>query len=1005
MDGTMSGTTLPIARPSTWRRAARSLACIYLAAAIFVDLRSARAQNAELTARIRTHRPADRITAVVADGDGWIWVGTDIGLCRFDGLTCVFQDYRTAFGSEIRTLAIGMNNALWVGATSPTSIWTVDDQRKSLLPVPGSPVKAMAIDATGQMWIGTEAGLERRRADGNAEPVDLSALSDRKVHSLCKGQGGRMWVGTASGLGFVDRDGKVRSIWKGDTVHAISAIQTGHIWLATEHRGLVILDSETGVQTSIPGTWQGLDPTVLSIHTTSKGDTWIGTGSGLVSWKDGRFTQILRGAELPAVRIGSITSDREGNLWLGTDGGGLVQILPPRPFVPIALQAGEIAFTIASDNTGDVWLNLGTSLVRVRGSDVKRYVAPDALNAYAMRPMVAATGGGVWVASESLFRVRDGNFAKVPLPEVPAGHSIRTLHQSGDDTLWIGFSPSGVAEHRRDHTTFYPGASIGCDEPPTAILEDSTGKILVATDGAGLCVRERGQPFHAVRPHPLSPQMDLTAMTLDRDGAAWFGTRASGLVRWKNNQWSILERDQGVPTHAVGAILFGEGDFAWVTTRSGVLRFNRQDLNRIADGKPAKTTAAAFGVDDGLPSNDCLWGWPNPSIRDANGQLWISTLKGVAILKNPEQLAFPPLVNLGIDRTLFDGRPQRPDKVREISQPAGRGNVEIHYGIPAKAERQRVRYRYRLSGIENDWVPAHDRQTAYYTNLAPGNYLFSVQAYYPGDNAPPAESTMRFILAPPFVQTRTFYALCVSLLTIVVIAIFRIRRRQITLSAHALHQERGRIAQEIHDTLEQTFVATKFQIEAAMRNVSETSAAQGQLHRARELLSKAMTETRAAIWSLRARETENRNLTNAVAVAVGESVQGSDLTCQVSATGTVFPLPANTHDHILRIVRSAIANVCKHAKASSIEVSLAYSADAVTLSVEDNGVGFDATSVAISEETGHWGLSGMRERARALGGTLELKTPDGGGTEIVLRIPRKHRPLAPELRMNEGKQQ
>lgn len=936
--------------------------------------------------RLRIVRPAERITALLAADDGWLWVGTDIGLCQYDGRVCTFND-RALESQEVNAVING-STGVRAGGGFPSRVWQAGSDGK-LATSASAAVQSLCVTADDTLWVATANGVERRSQ--GVTTVIIEGLPDANAQALMAADDGGVWVGSAKGLGRIDATGNATTLWKGDAIHALQAGPRQSIYLATEHEGLMIFDQRTNTVAKAPG-WQ-FDPTVLALHKDKLGTLWIGTGNGLVRAEidvaKPEFVHVLKGYQLPAVRVLAVADDHEGNLWLGTDGGGLVQI-PPRPAVrvlPASLLGKEsIVFTVATVG-GDVWFNLGTRLAKLSGTELRVITPPDALKAFAMRSMVPAQGQELWIAGEEVYSVSGETITRQAMPALPQNHSFRSLMRANDGSLWMGLAPSGVAHLQNGALTFVSGKQLGCDAIVSAMVQDVQGAVFAATDGDGLCKLLPGESKGTSK---LAAGAHFMSLTLSVNGGMWLGSRSEGIAFVKDQKVHWLGKQQGVPEQAVGEILSDSRGFLWVSTRKGVLRVAEAELTDVALGRRPTVNSVLLSMQDGMPSNDCIWGWPHTSVIDEQGQLLVTTLKGIAIIDTKRDLSFPKLSSPKVQSLLINGEDQILSSTL-VQTKAGRGSAQIAYGVAAFAARSRVQFRYKLMGIDNDWVVTHEPTLASYANLASGDYKFTVEALYQGDERSRVSTSLNFRLMPAFYATAWFRLICVLAFAAAGYAAWRLRRDRKRVAAEARAQERQRIARDIHDTLEQTFVATKLQLDAAFLSVTNPEIVTPLLTRARGLLAQAMVEMRVAILALRQTGADVADLPAAVGLAATQAAKGHAIDLKVSSSGHPCPLSPDVTAHLLHVLTGAITNALKHAAPSAITVTTEFEPHRVTLRVCDNGKGIDLPNVASAMERGHYGIRGMHERALAVGGSLTIAANAAGGTEVCLQIPTTRR--------------
>jgi two-component sensor histidine kinase len=375
--------------------------------------------------------------------------------------------------------------------------------------------------------------------------------------------------------------------------------------------------------------------------------------------------------------------------------------------------------------------------------------------------------------------------------------------------------------------------------------------------------------------------------------------------------------------------------------------------------------------------------------RLTDGSLWFATLKGVASV-NPAHLAMNRVAPL-LSIESFSADDQRQKESTTVTISPGRHRFSFEYAALSFVAPQKVRFRYRLAGFDRDWVDAGMRRTAYYTNLPPGRYTFEVEACNNDGVWSTVPASLDFRLKPFFYQTMWFYLVLALTAALLGYGIYLWRLRQVESRFTAVLAERNRIAREIHDTLAQGFVAVSVQLQVAGRLIaSSPDTAKQHLAQAQELVRSGLDDARQAIWELRSQEADRSDLASKLISTVNRIAQPISLEAKVRVSGTYHPLPTRTEDQLLRIAQEAVNNVARHARAANVDVELRFSEKNVELIVEDDGCGFDGEAPSTRE--GHYGMTGMRERAEQIGGSLAVSSSKGLGTRIQVDIPQKSAP-------------
>jgi signal transduction histidine kinase len=423
----------------------------------------------------------------------------------------------------------------------------------------------------------------------------------------------------------------------------------------------------------------------------------------------------------------------------------------------------------------------------------------------------------------------------------------------------------------------------------------------------------------------------------------------------------------------------------WLSTTRGICRVRKLELNDFAAGKIHSIQAMNYGVSEGLRSAQCAPGYPTSrgGTQSSDGRLWFPTSRGLAVLDPGEKEPRVDAPEVYLLDVMVDDQPVPLTEPADL--PPGNGRVQFRYtGVNLSAP-ERIRYSYRLEGLDRDWVSAASRRVTNYNSLHHGHYRFVVRAGIPG--GPWSETSFAFQLRPHFYETAWFRYLCILLAAAGIWGLFRLRVRQIRQRFALVLDERTRLAREIHDTLAQGFVGISSQLDAVALTLNGgLDVARRHLDLARKMARHSLTEARRSVMDLRASALEGHHLPAALSEAAHQWTAGTPVQVHVDVAGVTSELPEEMEQHLLRIAQEAVANTVKHARAREVRISLHMDHGRLRLSVADDGQGFEQTD-AFSEIGGHFGLLGMRERAERLGGKLELHSTPGRGTQVEVKVP------------------
>lgn len=915
--------------------------------------------------------PQNTVQALAQTPDGFLWVGTEAGLARFDGS-----------GFEVF-------------------------DRNSTPALPASDIHCLLASGDGSLWVGTSEGLARLK-DGKVTVLTTrSGLPANDIRALSLDPQGRVIVSTAEGVAGIQgsravpfQSGESNPPASASSVIFSVKLPDGRSAKATRRTVLVIHGKEKSrlrVARDLPG------DRIQTLLADREGSLWIGTDGGLARLMGSKLQLFPASDPLATASVLALLEDRESNLWIGTEGQGL-HILRNRRFFTFDTRQGlasDATTTVVEDHNGTLWVGTsgwGLNAVPLRkgGVGTEAFPAHAAIRTYNVQTglasnvilsLAAAPNGDLWVGTpDGLNRIRDGKIDTYSSADGLPDDFIRSLLVDTDGSLWVG-TRHGLAHlvtrfGSQPQIKVYTQASGLGSDLVGAMARDTHGDLWVATL-AGLSRLHGGDIVNFTKANGLSSNV-VTALLPRADGSLLIGTENHGLDRWNGERFSAVASSIMGQT-AIHAILDDGRDHLWFATGNGIARC---ECNDAAAGSASSMCShwIEFGAADGLRTRQMATNSHPSAWRSRDGHLWFATPKGLVEV-DPAHFRLNTLpAPVALERFAVD----------DVDQPlhntgftlriaAGHVHFEFDYAGLSFVAPQKVRYRYMLQGFDRGWTYAGARRSAYYTNIPPGNYTFRVEAANNDGLWNDTGAKVAFVLRRHFYQTLWFYALLLAAVIAGILLLLRRRLRMAEREFRAVLGERSRIAREIHDTLAQGYVGVSVQLEllAELLRLKKLDDAATQLNATREYVREGLADARQSIWALRTQDSGEETFPVKLGRMV-EQAESDALTSRLSVRGAFRPLPADTERELLRIAQEAIHNVKKHAAASELWVRLEYREDSVLLEIQDNGRG-GAIPHAFGFGAGHFGLTGMRERAEAIGGRFEIDSAPGKGTTIRLR--------------------
>ena len=856
-------------------------------------------------------------------------------------------------------------------------------------------VTAIVGDGQGALFVASEYAVHHVQLQGDHSwkvtvlPMPPQAVDERppvirkRAHDSRRG----LWVATDRGLLQSEGD---RLVWRWQTeqVHVVAIGRDGMLMFGSEEQGLLRAPpGEFAPERIVP--WP-LDTTVHSLVESAMGDAaggWFaGTEGGLNRVDDRGAQEVYSHAHLtdPGVRV--LHEDLHHQLWIGTDAGGLlrVNLRPTITHVPVDGKP-RVALSFLGAQDKSLWISFGHELLHVQDGQQRIVYPPEALRIFRMRAMAQTDDGLIWILDldEGLVRFDGVNFTLVHRPA--PGTNFHAIEAQGN-ALWLGSTDGKILFGRPDALSPMQGPhAAGCDgaliEEIRSDMGDSSHAVWIATAQAGLC---RATPDGGIQAIALPKHGSRRFVSLldGEDGVVWIGTEDRGLLRWDGRKLQSLGVANGLPVLQVGN-LFGASDGrVLLVSRTGGFLTDRAALETAAQDSTRLLGGVPIGFRDGLRSIDMIAGFSPAAALDRDGNLWASTLGG--IIQISPRYAEPPklLPTIGFDEVLVN------DSAVSVSTAfaglVGNGAIRFRLVAPALSNAHRLRVTFRLQGYDSDFRLLPEGGVAEYRSLPAGNYRLETRAEWMGSSAVITGPVLSIALLPPYYRRPSVVILSVLAIALIVVLVWTIRRRQWQQKENLIREERKRIARDFHDTLEQTFVAVRLQLQSSEQKRLVGMEPGSHIDRALALLDDGLKQARGFIWALRG--VGPVDLPSHLAQMAGEILQGTGIECQVRTEGAKFSLPQPLSSATEFITRELLTNAIKHAQAHRLDFVLSCAAGNFNLRYDDDGTGFSAARLDAAKSEGRFGLQGIEERTALQGGTMTL-IPVERGTRIEFRFP------------------
>ncbi len=727
--------------------------------------------------------PQNSVGAVLRTQDGFLWVGTQEGLARFDGLRFEL-DYRGLPSSFVSALYEEADGTLWVGTYGGLVSYADGQFSDPIEGLPGNRISTLASDAAGTLWVGTYDGGLGRITGENVDAFTLAdGMPEDAVMDLAVGSNGVVWIATRT-AGLVRYDptpgvqGRFTTFTSADglpdaSLTSLAFDPTGALWITTENG----LSRYAGEHFTTFTTEDGLPLSDLrTILADDRGAVWLGgNDGGIARFYQGRFSALTPQTGFPDGTVRALHLDNEGNLWIGTDSGGLTR-LRDDALVPYSTAEGltdSYVWSVYEASDGALWVGTEGGLSRLYQNQFTTFTTEDGLPSNRLIAVRGTRDGAIWAGThgDGLIRYAEGQFTIFTTEQGLPDLSIYALYEDLPGNLWLGTGGGLVRYTDSQFTTFTTDDGLSSNLI-TVIAEDTRGCLLVGTYEGGLNTLCDGTVVRQVTTDHGLPSDLVLSLYVDNAGVIWAGL-LGGLARIEGDAVHTFTADDGLYSDEILQLFEDRSGNVWMSSNRGLFRVPKQALNAVAAGKAEMVESVPHGRATGQRTLEFNGGVQPAGWQSTNGTLWFPTTEGV-IAVQPNDLQNRPIPTPHIEALFVGEESLALDGA--VTLPAGDSRFYFRYVAPSFVAPERLRYRYQLEGIDAGWVEADHRREAFYTKIPPGTYTFRVQALGDGGRVSEVRS-LTFERTPHFYQTVWFFALCLVLAVGLLYLIYVLRIR------------------------------------------------------------------------------------------------------------------------------------------------------------------------------------------------------------------------------------
>ena len=953
--------------------------------------------------------PQVSVYSIIQTRDNYLWMATLDGLVRFDGVRFKVFNKSNSQGivsNRFFSLFEDLKGDIWAGTEQSGLVRLHNGEFVSFGIESGLTslrIAGLSGDADGNLVV-YPANLDKfvRWTGQKFEPFEHTRGperpgSTRELICIVNANSNECFGGGYRYTSLIDP-----KVVAGEPKGAFRVVSdsAGSIWITTRDKKLWRMAGSDSVQIDVPGRVLGsvIGPRPGFLWATPDGKIGITRTNTL----ENQFLVVdAPKTVLEAVGYLSTLEDPEGNIWIGTARTGLSRV--KRQFIStLSTEKGlsdNNVYPIFQDHNGVIWVGTNGGLFRYEnGIFVRVKEAP----ATSVNAIGEDSSGHLIFACEGV-RTLLGGTAPIILNINSILTKVYVIHLTPDGSLWVGGQGGVMRISDGEIESFTAKKGLAGDDVKS-IIDDGDGGVWIGAYG-GLSHFNKGELKGWTKNEGL-PSETIRSLHRDDDGTLWIGSYDGGLARFRDGRFSAFTMTSGLFNDGVFQILEDDSRNFWISSNHGIYRVRRDDLNRFAEGQISTITSIAYGISDGMKSFECNGGRSPAGMRARDGKLWFPTQDGVSVI-DPQNIVVnpkpPPVV---IEEVRVDNQSIDPvalysvihDPTSGITIAPDRNNFEVEYTALSFINSNNSRFKYKLVGLESDWVDAGTRRTAYYSYVPPGTYTFQVIASNSDGIWNDSGTALTVTVIPPYYKRWWFVFLSLGVLLFFGFMLYRRRidmlmeagRRQEEFSRRLLasqEEERQRIAAAMHDTLGQSLLIIKNRVALAQKGIGNIDVIEEQLEELSDSASAAIDECREIAYNLRPYQISRFGLSKTLGAIFSRIGEVTAIGITVDIADIDDKLTDEAEIGIFRIVQECANNIIKHSRASNALISIKWIGHEIIVVISDDGAGYDrASGNGEKSSKGGFGLVGIAERIKMLGGTYLVETSPGNGTRVLIKL-------------------